>query len=311
MLEHAKPFVIAPPENPWELCRDFFCFEEKFRYVYMENLPSSLRFAKKLPKEIFLRISKESFKLNVLPIENSFEQNLEPVLLESGVFEAKIFPCEERQVVLQLKEVLAGNIKKANLEAVKYRYNSGKVRFASLPGDADMLSISAYVCDGIAASNVLEVGSALQAKNSAMKMCEIRSVMHGLPFLPHVALPEWEILGLLQKNYMKFFEQDALKNALEMQFCNAQGKRNYLASSIKNVSVENKNAVYKGCILPKASIKIILSLDFFDINNYEFLGILKAYGEMLLNLFKKIFICNMLVELILRVEPFGMEQKWE
>jgi hypothetical protein len=144
-----------------------------------------------------------------------------------------------------------------------------------------------------------------------MEMCEVRSVMHSLPFLPRVALHRWEILGLLQKNYLKFFEQDALKNALEMQLCNSQGKRNYLASSIKNVFAENKNAVYKGCILPKMSVKIVLSLDFFDTGNYEFLGILKAYGGMLLNLFKKIFICNMLVELILRVEPFGMEQKWE
>jgi type VI protein secretion system component VasA len=94
-----KPYVIAKPENPWELCRDFFCFEEKFRYIYMENLPRKLRFAKKIPREIFSKISTENFKLNVLPIENSFEQNLAPVLLDSGVLEAKIFPNEERQII--------------------------------------------------------------------------------------------------------------------------------------------------------------------------------------------------------------------
>jgi len=311
MLEHAKPYVMARPQNPWELCREFFCFEEKFRYIYMENLPSKLRFSKKIPREIFSKICTESFKLNVLPIENSFEQNLEPVLLESGCFEAKIFPNEGWQIILCLKEVLAGSIKKAKFEEVKYRYNSGKIRFLNLPQNADTLSIAALVCDGISAS--LEAGSMLSAKNSAMQMCEIRSVLEALPFLPPSAdrSDEWKILGLLQKNYLKFFEHDMLKNALEMQLWNAQGKRNYLAHCIKSVILENGNAVYKGCILPKACVKIVLSLDFFDINNYEFLGILRAYGEMLLNLFKKVFICNMLIGLVLRVEPFGMELKWE
>jgi type VI protein secretion system component VasA len=308
-----KPYVIAKPENPWELCRDFFCFEEKFRYIYTENLPNKLRFTKKIPKEIFSKISTENFKLNVLPIENSFEQNLEPTLLDDGVLEAKIFPNEERQIILSLKEVLAGNIKKANLKKIKYRYSSGKIRFANLPPDSNMLSIAARVCDGIAATGALEQNSILQAKNSAMQICKVYSVINALPFLPHAAngSAEWEILGLLQRNYLKFFEGDALKNALEMQLWNAQGKRNYLAQCIKSVSLENKSAVHKGCLVPMANIKVILSMDFFNINNHGFLGILRAYGETLFYLFKKIFICNMLVGLILRIEPFGTELKWE
>jgi len=114
--------------------------------------------------------------------------------------------------------------------------------------------------------------------------------MNALPFLPPFAggSDEWKILGLLQKNYLRFFERDSLKNALEMSLWNAQGKRNYLAHSIKNVLLENKSAVHKGCLVPKACVKITLSLDFFDIGNYEFMGILRAYGEMLFYLFKKI-----------------------
>ncbi|MDR1812056.1 MAG: type VI secretion system baseplate subunit TssF [Candidatus Fibromonas sp.] len=311
MLEHAKPYIMAKPQNPWELCRDFFCFEEKYRYVYMENLPSKIRFAKKIPREIFAKIRTENFKLNVLPIENAFEQDLEPVPLNIGAFEAKIFPNEERQVILKPNRVLAGNVK-GTFKEVKYRFDSGKIRFANLPENADTLSVSALVCDGIAAA-ALERGEELQVKNSAMQMCEIRSVMNALPYLPQFCgeSPEWEILGLLQKNYLKFFEGDALKNALGMQLWNTQGKRNYLAQSIKSVCLESRSTVHKGCLLPMAHVKIILSLDFFDRNNYEFLGILHTFGEMLFYLFKKIFICNMPVNLVLRVEPFGMELKWE
>jgi len=317
ILEYAspapKPYIIAKQQNPWELCRDFFCFEEKFRYIYMEELPSKLRFSKKIPKEISLSISAENFKLNVLPIENAFEQNLEPTPLSDGIFEAKIFPNEERQAILSLKDVLAGNIKTANFKEIKYRYDSGQVRFADLPPNADVLSVEAIVCDGASAAGALEQGNALQAKNSAMQMCEINSVMNALPFLPPFAggSNEWKILGLLQKNYLRFFERDSLKNALEMSLWNAQGKRNYLVHSIKSVFLENKNAVHKGCLVPKACVKITLSLDFFDIGNYEFMGILRAYGEMLFYLFKKIYVCNTLVALAMRVEPFGMELKWE
>ncbi len=309
----AKPYIMAKPQNPWELCRDFFCFEEKFRYIYMENLPNKIRFAKKIPREIFAKISTENFKLNVLPIENAFEQNLEPVLLDSGMFEAKIFPNEERQVILNLKEVLAGNAKKANFKKIKYRYDSNRIRFANLLPSADMLSIAAVVCDGNSATSALERGSVLQAKNSAMQMCEIRSVVKAMPFLPPFSerTREWGILGLLQKNYLKFFEGDTLKNALEMQLWNTQGKRNYMVHGIKNVSLESKNAVHKGCLVPVACVKITLSLDFFDRNNHEFSGILRAFGEMLFCLFRQIFICNMLVELVLRIMPFGMELKWE
>ncbi|MCL2283048.1 MAG: type VI secretion system baseplate subunit TssF [Fibromonadales bacterium] len=289
MLEHAKPYIIAKPQNPWELCRDFFCFEEKFRYIYMENLPKKLRFSRNIP----VKICAENFKLNVLPIENAFEQNLDPVLLESGAFEAKIFPNEERQIILRLTEVLAGNAKKASFKEIKYRYDSGEIRFADLPPNSDMLSIAAIVCDGNFAT-----AEALQVKNSAMQMCEVRSVIDVRPFLPCAESPEWEILGLLQQNYLRFFEKDVLKNAL----CRFE-TRSYIAQNIKSVSLEHKNAVYKGCLVPLASVKIILSLDYTPV--------LHAFGEMLYELFKKIFICNMLVELILRVEPYGMELKWE
>jgi len=313
MLECAKPYIMAKPQNPWELCRDFFCFEEKFRYIYMENLPSKIRFAKKIPREIFAKICTENFKLNVLPVENAFEQNLEPVLLESGVFEAKIFPNEERQIISHLKDVLVGTAKKANFKEISYRYEANRIRFANLPANADMLSVAAVVCDGNSAASALEQGSVLQTKNSAMQMCEVRSVINALPYLPQFCgeSPEWEILGLLQRNYLQFFEGDALKNALEMQLWNTQGKRNYLAQSIKSVSLENKNAVHKGCLLPLANVKITMCLDFFDKNNYEFLGILRSCGEMLFYLFKKIFVCNMLVSVILRIEPLGMELKWQ
>ncbi|MDR2580752.1 MAG: type VI secretion system baseplate subunit TssF [Fibromonadaceae bacterium] len=302
MLEHAKPFVITKPQNPWELCRDFFCFEEKFRYIYIENLPQKIRFAKKLPREVFSKINTENFKLNVLPIENAFEQNLEPVLLESGVLETKIFPNEKRQIILSLKEV----------KDAKYRYNSGLLRFASAP-NAKVLSISAIVCDGMAAVNSLDVNSALLVKNSAMQMCNVRSVIKALPFAPALQsnAPEWGLFGLLEKNYMQFFEGDTLKNALEMQLWNAQGKRNYLVQGIRKVLCETSSAVHKGCIVPKMNVKIILSLEFFAQNNHEFLGVLRAFGEMLFYLFKKIFICNTLLGLVLRVEPFGMELKWE
>jgi type VI protein secretion system component VasA len=317
ILEFSKhpiqPYIVAKPQNPWELCRDFFCFEEKFRYIYMENLPDKIRFAKKIPKEILSGICTENFKLNVLPIENSFEQNLEPILLRNGTFEEKIFPNEDRQIIISLREVLAGNMKKADFKKIKYRYNLNKIRFINLPPNADMLSITAFICDGTSAANALEHGSVLQAKNSAMQMCEIYSIIKASPFLPSFIgyEREWGILGLLQKNYWRFFEENTLKNAIEMQLWNTQGKRNFLAHSIKNVSLKNKNAVHKGCLVPKAYVKITLSLDFFDINNYGFSGILRAFGEMLFYLFKKIFICNMLVELVLHIEPFGMELKWE
>jgi len=287
MLEHAKPYIIAKPENPWELCRDFFCFEEKFRYIYMKELPKKLRFAKNVP----MKASAENFKLNVLPIENAFEQNLEPVLLESGAFETKIFPNEERQIILRLKDVLAGNVKKANFREIKYRYDSNFIRFESL--GADMLSISALVCDGNCAT-----AEELYAKNPAMQMCEVRSVIDVLPFLPCIQSHGWEILGLLQRNYLRFFEGDALKNALGMF-----ETRSYIARNIKSVSLEHKNAVYKDCLVPLASVKIVLSLDWTPI--------LHAFGEMLYELFKKIFVCNLLVELTLRIEPYGMELKWE
>lgn len=309
VLEYAKqpvePYIIAKPQNPWELCRDFFCFEEKFRFIYLENLPQKIVLQKKFPRNIFNKICTENFKLNILPIENAFEQNLEPVLIESGAFETKISPNEERQIILSLKEVLAGNAKKADFRKIEYRYNSGQICFA-LPENADTLSISALVCDGIAGS-ALECGTTLQIKNSAMQMCSACSMLNALPFLPASGKNEWEILGLLQKNYLQFFDGDTLKNSLEMQLWNVQGKRNYLTQSIKNVFLENTSAVHKGCLVPKANIKIVLSLDFFDKNNYEFWGILRVFGEMLFCLFEKIFVCNMLVELVLRIEPFNME----
>jgi type VI protein secretion system component VasA len=309
ILEYAepapKPYVIAKPQNPWELCRDFFCFEEKFRYIYMEELPHKLRFSKKIPKEIFSGISTENFKLNVLPIENSFEQNLEPILIDCGNIEAKVFALEKRQNILKLCSVLAGNAGEANFKEIQYRYNgSEKISFANLPANADSLSIFALVCDGSEAA-ALEQGLPLQAKNSAMQMCEIYSVLKATPFLPPLSL-EWQILALLQKNYLQFFEGHALKNALETQLWNTQGKRNFLAQSIKSLSLENKSAVHKGCLVPAASIKIIMNL-----NSIDNPGILKVFGEMLFCLFKKIFICNMAVELVLRIEPFGMELKWE
>ncbi|GBU25802.1 hypothetical protein R83H12_02460 [Fibrobacteria bacterium R8-3-H12] len=311
ILEYAspapKPYVIAKPQNPWELCRDFFCFEEKFRYIYMEELPSKLRFAKKIPKEIFSCISTENFKLNVLPIENAFEQNLEPILIDYGSIEAKVLALEERQSILKLHSVLAGNAGEANFKEIEYRYNgSEKINFANLPANTDTLSISALVCDGNAAG-ALAQGSPLQAKNSSMQMCEIYSVLNATPFLPPSGgkSMEWQILALLQKNYLQFFEGNTLKNALETQLWNTQGKRNFLVQSIKSLSLENKNAVHKGCLVPAANIKIIMNLGSIDNP-----GILKVFGEMLFCLFKKIFICNMVVELVLRVEPFGMELKW-
>jgi len=310
MQEHAKPFVISKPQNPWELCKDFFCFEEKFRYIYMEHLPKNIRFEKKIPKSIFSKIQTENFKLHVFPVENAFEQSLGPVLLDSGTFEANIFPNEQRQCILSLKHVLAGNIKKARFSEAKYRYSYGKISVANLPPNANMLSISAIVCDGVSAASALDEHSSLQVKNPNMQMCSVYSVINALPFLQSCS-PEWEIFGLLQKNYVRFFEDDALKNALEMQAWNPQGKRNYLAQSIKNVTCETASAVHKGAIIPKANIKIILSLDFFSKNNYEFLGTLHAFGEMLFYLFKKIFLCNMLIELVLFVEPLGLELKWE
>jgi len=312
ILEYAshspKPYIVAKPQNPWELCRDFFCFEEKFRYIYMQELPNKLRFSKKIPKEIFSHISAENFKLNVLPIENSFEQNLEPILIGYGDIEAKIFALEERQSVLKLCSVLAGNAGEANFKEIEYRYNgSEKISFANLPANTDTLSISALVCDGSAAV-ALEQGSPLQAKNSAMQMCEIYSVLNATPYLPPSGgkSMEWQVLALLQKNYLQFFEGNALKNALETQLWNAQGKRNFLVQSIKSLSLQNKSAVHKGCLVPAANIKIIMNLSSIDNP-----GILKVFGEMLFYLFKKIFICNMVVELILRIEPFGMELKWE
>jgi len=311
ILEYAepvpKPYVIAKPQNPWELCRDFFCFEEKFRYIYMEELPHKLRFAKKIPKEIFSGISTENFKLNVLPIENAFEQNLEPILIDCENIEAKMLALEERQSILKPISVTAGNAKKASFKEIEYCYNGfEKISFANLPSDADTLSISALVCDGSAAA--LEQGLPLQAKNAAMQMCEINSVLNATPFLPPLGCKslEWQILALLQKNHLQFFEGNALKNALETQLWNAQGKRNYLVQCIKNLSLENKSAVHKGCIVPAASIKIIMNM-----NSIDNPGILRVFGEMLFCLFKKIFICNMVVELVLRIEPFGMELKWE
>jgi len=312
ILEYAshapKPYVIAKPQNPWELCRDFFCFEEKFRYIYMEELPSKLRFSKKIPKEIFSHISAENFKLNVLPIENAFEQNLEPILIGYGDIEAKIFALEERQSILKLCSVLAGNAGEANFKEIQYRYNgSEKISFANLPEGTDTLSISALVCDGSTATS-LEQGSILQAKNTAMQMCEIYSVLGATPFLPPSGGKsfEWQVLALLQKNYLQFFEGHALKNALETQLWNAQGKRNYLVQCIKSLSLQNKSTVHKGCLVPGANIKIIMNLSSIDNP-----GILRVFGEMLFNLFKKIFVCNMVVKLILRIEPFGMELKWE
>jgi len=312
ILEHSshapKPYVIAKPQNPWELCRDFFCFEEKFRYIYMEELPHKLRFAKKIPKEIFLGISTENFKLNVLPIENAFEQNLDPIPIDRGDIEAKMLALEERQSILKPTSVLAGNAKKANFKEIQYRYNGyEKISFANLPSDADTLSISALVCDGSAAA-ALEQGLPLQAKNSAMQMCEIYSVLNATPFLPPSGGKslEWQILALLQKNYLQFFEGNAMKNALETQLWNAQGKRNYLVQCIKSLSLENKSAVHKGCLVPSANIKIIMIL-----NSIDNPGILKVFGEMLFYIFKKIFICNIVVKLVLRIEPFGMELKWE
>ncbi len=312
ILEYAspapKPYIIAKQQNPWELCRDFFCFEEKFRYIYMEELPSKLRFSKKIPKEISLSISAENFKLNVLPIENAFEQNLEPILIGYGDIEAKIFALEERQSILKLCSVLAGNAGEANFKEIEYRYNgSEKISFANLPANTDTISISALVCDGNEATS-LEQGSPLQAKNTGMKMCEIYSVLNSTPFLPPQSnnSMEWQILSLLQKNYLQFFEGNALQNALETQLWNAQGKRNFLVQSIKNISLQNKSSVHKGCLVPAANIKIIMNL-----NSIDNPGILKVFGGMLFCLFKKIFICNMVVVLILRIEPFGMELKWE
>jgi len=304
----SKPYIVAKPQNTWELCRDFFCFEEKFRYIYMEELPSKIRFSKKIPKEIFSHISAENFKLNVLPIENVFEQNLEPILINFSDIEAKIFAMEKRQSILKLCSVLVGNAGEANFKETQYRYNGfEKISFANLPSDADTLSISALVCDGNEATS-LEQGSTLQAKNSSMQMCEIYSVLKATPFLPPLGgnSLEWQILALLQKNHLQFFEGDAMKNSLETQLWNTQGKRNYLVQSIKSLSLENKSAVHKGCLVPAASIKIIMNLGSIDNP-----GILKVFGEMLFCLFKKIFICNILVELILRIEPFGMELKWE
>ncbi|MCL1956808.1 MAG: type VI secretion system baseplate subunit TssF [Fibromonadales bacterium] len=311
ILEYAshspKPYIAAKPQNPWELCRDFFCFEEKFRYIYMEEVPSKLRFSKKIPKEIFSNISAENFKINVLPIENSFEQNLEPILINYGDIEAKVFALEKRQSVLKLCSVLAGNAGEANFKEIPYRYNgSEKISFANLPAGTDTLSISALVCDGSAA--VVEQGSPFGAKNAAMQMCEIYSVLKATPYLPPQASKsfEWQILALLQKNYLQFFEGNALKNALETQLWNAQGKRNFLVQSIKSLSLQNKTAVHKGCLVPAANIKITMNLSSIDNP-----GILKVFGEMLFSLFKKNFICNMVVELVLRIEPFGMELKWE
>ena len=292
MLEHAKPYIVAKPQNPWELCRDFFCFEEKFKFIYMENLPKVLRFAKKLPRDIFNNISARSFKLNVLPIENSFEQNLEPVILSENSFEAKVSANEDRQVILHLKDVQP---------AVDFRFAFGKISFANLPENAEMLSVCAQVCDG--SSAVLEKGNSLQTKDSSLQMCEVFSVTDSSLFLPPKN-SEWNILALLQRNYLQFFECDALKNALEMQLLNEQGKRNYLVHSIREVSLENTSAVYKNYLLPKTIVKIIMIVDFVEI------GILHAFGEMLFYLFKKIFICNMLVGIVLRVEPFGVELKW-
>ncbi|MDR2595655.1 MAG: type VI secretion system baseplate subunit TssF [Fibromonadaceae bacterium] len=312
ILEYAspapKPHIASKPQNPWELCRDFFCFEEKFRYIYMEELPSVLRFSKKIPKEIFSNINAENFKLNVLPIENSFEQNLEPIPINFGDIEAKVLALEKRQSILKLCSVLAGNAGEANFKEIQHRYNgSEKINFANLPEGTDTLSVSALVCDGSAAV-ALEQGSPLQAKNAAMQMCEIYSVLNATPYLPPQAskYPEWQILALLQKNYLQFFEGNALKNALETQLWNTQGKRNFLVQSIKSLSLQNKSAVHKGCLVPAANIKIIMNLSSIDNP-----GILKVFGEMLFSLFKKIFICNMLVELVLRIEPFGMELKWE
>ncbi|MDR2583633.1 MAG: type VI secretion system baseplate subunit TssF [Fibromonadaceae bacterium] len=312
ILEYAshtpKPYITSKPQNPWELCRDFFCFEEKFRYIYMEELPSKLRFSKKIPKEIFSNISTENFKLNVLPIENTFKQNLEPILINFNDIEAKVLALEKRQSILKLCSVLAGNAGEANFKEMEYRYNgSEKISFANPTPNTDTLSISALVCDGNEATS-LEQGSPLQAKNSSMQMCEIYSVLNATPFSPPLGgkSAEWQILALLQKNYLQFFEGNALKNALETQLWNVQGKRNYLVQSIKSLSLENKSAVHKGCLVPAASIKIIMNLGSIDNP-----GILKVFGEMLFYLFKKIFICNMLVELVLRIEPFGMELKWE
>ena len=312
ILEYAsyapKPYVIAKPQNPWELCRDFFCFEEKFRYIYMEELPNKLRFVKKIPKEIFSHISTENFKLNVLPIENAFEQNLEPILIDYGDIEAKVLPLEERQNILKLSSVLAGNAGEASFKEIEYRYNgSEKISFANLPSDANTLSISALVCDGSAAA-ALEQGLPLQAKNAGMQMCEIYSLLNATPFLPPSGgkSMEWQILALLQKNHLQFFEGNAMKNALEMQLWNAQGKRNFLVQSIKSLSLENKSTVHKGCLVPAANIKIIMNM-----NSIDNPGILRVFGEMLFYLFKKIFICNMVVVLVLQIEPFGMELKWE
>ena len=303
-----KPYIVAKPQNPWELCRDFFCFEEKFRYIYIEELPGTLRFSKKIPKEIFSNINAENFKLNVLPIENAFEQNLEPILINYGDIEAKVFALEKRQSILKLCSVLAGNAGEANFKEIEYRYNgSEKISFANLPANTDTLSISALVCDGNEAAS-LERGLPLQAKNAAMQMCEIYSVLKATPYLPPSGgkSMEWQILALLQKNYLQFFEGNALKNALETQLWNPQGKRNFLVQSIKSLSLQNKTAVHKGCLVPAANIKIIMNLSSIDNP-----GILKVFGEMLFCLFKKIFICNIVVELILRIEPFGMELKWE
>lgn len=252
---NAKPFIIAKPKYAWELCRDFFTFEEKFRFIYANALPKKIRFDKKLPRHIFSGVSGDSLKLRVFPVEH-------------------IIP--ELQAELPIRR---GGRQEDGLN-----------------------KLQGAECENLE----------FLVKDESLYMCSVRALLKPTPFMnvPNKQNLEWAILAILQKNYLGFFERDVLAEALQMYLWNHQGKRNFLAHSIRKASCEIGNSVFMGSIVPQANIKIIMQCEIFTGNDYEFLGVINAFGEMLFYLFGRTLPCNLKIALTLRIEPFGMEMSF-
>ncbi len=96
------------PGNSFEgsrLLQEFFCFEEKFRYIRFQGLDKLSKFPKgrfslciyfEEPLPEGKRIKVENFKLYAVPLVNLFETQTEPVNLNHKHFEYSLRPSSQR-----------------------------------------------------------------------------------------------------------------------------------------------------------------------------------------------------------------------
>jgi len=341
-----EPYRVVQAKSSWDLCRNFFCMDEQFRFFKLSlpefsgKLTIQIRFNRKFPRHLVKAVQRDTIRTNVFPLVNKFVQGTEPILLDKRHFEYRIVPRQgRRQELIRLRSVKAGNMKDPGraLEIppfaspgvpdrlpgqLYYRTTtrlsrqgeaSAWISLGQLPSDTEMLSLEALCCDGAVVREFVQAKDINQVKDPALAGCVVTALLRPSQMLRPPADQElaWRILGLLNAGTQSLANADALKRALALWQWDTVGSKSFLIEGIRKVTYTVSDRSWKGKLLPCIAVSVSLHDDKCQADSWDRLGLIHAFGSVLHELFIAQSTFNTLVTLEIALEPARMQMDWQ